>query len=152
MDKSEKLLLKEDAILLGTLTRICKERLTKKQKKILEFLLRSEENGITSTSLVRILSKEIKCSRSTLWNNLNQLKKCGLVDNSSGFLSLTGVCKIIIVRPRILRGLITNITQRPADELASFSYFSIQTKKLKQVLNSTAPIRRTYERFGWQKL
>jgi len=96
MDKSEKLLLKEDAILLGTLTRICKERLTKKQKKILEFLLRSEENGITSTSLVRILSKEIKCSRSTLWNNLNQLKKCGLVDNSSGFLSLTGVCKIII--------------------------------------------------------
>ena len=58
------------------------ERLTKKQKFILEFVKNHKVGSITR--LVKIISKDLGCSESCVWNNVNSLKKCGLIDNGKG--------------------------------------------------------------------
>ncbi len=68
--------------------RIADERLTTKQKLILKRLLTAKA---TSSCLARTLSKELGCSRTCIFNNLNQLKRCGLVKGKNGCpLRLTG--------------------------------------------------------------
>lgn len=65
------------------------ERLTKKQKFILEFVRTHEVENITK--LVRMVSRELDCSESCVWNNVNSLKKCGLVVNGIGPVRLSRV-------------------------------------------------------------
>ncbi len=97
MNNSKKLLVKEDSLLLEVLVKLINERLTKKQKLIIDFLSKSE-NKFTATSLVRKLSKELNCSKSALWNNLQTLKKCGLLENKAGeAIKLSQISKIVLL-------------------------------------------------------
>lgn len=64
--------------LLTTLELFCKERLTHKQKKIIEYSSISLEQ-IAVTKLVHHLAELLRCSRSAVWNNLRQLKRIGLL-------------------------------------------------------------------------
>ncbi len=66
--------------LLETFAKTLDERLTTKQKAIVIFL--SEHDGKTLYRTVSELSEELECSRSALYNNINSLKRCGLVANS----------------------------------------------------------------------
>ena len=73
--------------------KFAEEKLTEKQKIILKRVLAKEE---TSSALAKNLSREIRCSRSAIFNNLNSLKRCGLVDGVKGqVLKLTEVGKIV---------------------------------------------------------
>ena len=73
--------------------KVSKERLTAKQKLILKRLLTEKA---TSSSLAVTLSREIPCSRSCIFNNLNQLKRCGLVEGENGQpLRLTDAGRIV---------------------------------------------------------
>ncbi len=57
---------------------VLNERLTKKQKYILGYVYtHGKVNSITS--LVKSVSSELKCSESAVWNNVNSLKRCGLI-------------------------------------------------------------------------
>ncbi len=78
---------------------LSKERLNRKQKKILHYLYNTKII-INVTNLVHKLSIELNCSKSALWNNLNSLKKYGLINYSSlhnkGLpVKLTSIGKII---------------------------------------------------------
>jgi len=69
------------------------ERLTAKQKLILK---RLPAEKATSSSLAAALSKELGCSRSCIFNNLNQLRRCGLVDGENGSpLRLTDAGRLV---------------------------------------------------------
>jgi Fe2+ or Zn2+ uptake regulation protein len=68
----------------SVIRKIIEERLTKKQKAILDFLSKEENQGKTLYKVVLELSKELNCSRSALYNNINSLKRCGLVANKEG--------------------------------------------------------------------
>ena len=61
---------------------LAQERLTRKQKIILSFLGGGAQ--VTATSLANGLSRELRCSRSALWNNLHVLQKTGLVEMGNG--------------------------------------------------------------------
>ncbi len=61
---------------------LAKERLTQKQKLILVYL-KDNDNSLTVTSLVSVLSMHLKCSSSSVWNNVRPLKKSYLVDYGS---------------------------------------------------------------------
>jgi len=83
--------------LFHVLTRTVNERLTKKQKAILLFLSRKENIGKTLYKVVSELSRELPCSKSALYNNINSLKRCGLVTNNHGRpLKLTKVAELIL--------------------------------------------------------
>ena len=99
MDGTNRFLVKEDS-LFEALAKLARERLTKKQKQILGFL--SENGNLTSTALVRTLSKEMKCSRSAVWNNLNSLKHSGLVENEPH-----RPLKLTAIAGKILREVLT---------------------------------------------
>ena len=79
---------------------IAKERLTKKQKLILEYL----KNGWIKTNVSRLapkLAKELNCSESAVWNNLNSLKRAFLVSygdlkNKGADVTLTKVGNLIL--------------------------------------------------------
>ncbi|MBI4016673.1 MAG: hypothetical protein HY363_03190 [Candidatus Aenigmarchaeota archaeon] len=68
--------------LLPLLLRLSKERLTSKQKLILN-ILRQNTYKRPVTQIVAILAKELDCSLSAIWLNLNQLKRIQLVQYSS---------------------------------------------------------------------
>ncbi|MBS3128733.1 HTH domain-containing protein [Candidatus Woesearchaeota archaeon] len=82
MEKEKNYAEKNDE-LKEAILKICKERLTNKQKKILLYISQLEEN-LVITSLVERLSKEMNCSQSALWNNLNQLKRIGIIVSEKG--------------------------------------------------------------------
>ncbi len=67
-----------------TLLKFAQERLTAKQKAILNILV---YNPVLAkkpvTQVVGILNKELNSSLSTIWLNLNQLKRIQLVDYGS---------------------------------------------------------------------
>ena len=65
------------------LQKILNERLTKKQKAILEHLTYNKYES--ATRAVKNLSKLLNCSESCIWDNLNSLKRCGLISNSRIF-------------------------------------------------------------------
>jgi Fe2+ or Zn2+ uptake regulation protein len=71
-----------DEEVLVTLVELGRERLTKKQKKILKFLI-AERTKASVTRLVPIMSEKLECSQSAVWNNLLSLKKSHLVDFGS---------------------------------------------------------------------
>ena len=54
------------------------ERLTKKQKHILIYL-KSHKESANATNLVALLSKELRCAQTTVWNNVRSLKRAGLI-------------------------------------------------------------------------
>jgi hypothetical protein len=72
---------------------IAKERLTSKQKKILQYLyLNKSSNSVTYT--VNILSANFLCSKTAVWNNIRSLRKaylllCGDLNNKNIPLNLT---------------------------------------------------------------
>ena len=66
-------------LILDCLEKTINERLTKKQKFILEFIRNHPIESITK--LVKLVSHELNCSESCVWNNVNSLKKCGLIVN-----------------------------------------------------------------------
>lgn len=46
------------------------------------------------TRLVRFLADDIGCSESCIWNNVNSLKRCGLVENGLNRpVRLSDVCR-----------------------------------------------------------
>ncbi|MBD3155180.1 MAG: hypothetical protein GF368_00810 [Candidatus Aenigmarchaeota archaeon] len=59
--------------------KILDERLTKKQKFIIHFLRVNRADNITR--LVKFLARDLDCSESCIWNNVNSLKRCGLIEN-----------------------------------------------------------------------
>jgi len=75
--------------LVESLKTLAEERLTQKQKFILLFLA-SLETKVNVTQLVGVLTEELDCSASAVWNNLKSLKRAGLVSfgskNSKGKL------------------------------------------------------------------
>ena len=79
MDGERNPLLKED--LGSVIFRIALERLTKKQKHILSFIV---SNPCTPTRLSKVVSADLKCSRSAIFNNLHSLERAGLVEISRG--------------------------------------------------------------------
>lgn len=64
--------------LYKTLIAIAKTRLTAKQKKILDYLIKSSIK-CNATQLVSSLSYNLKCSKSAVWNNLNSLKRSRII-------------------------------------------------------------------------
>lgn len=63
---------------------LAKEKLTQKQKRILVYLIQKNEDDTTNvTALVSRLSRELNCTQTTVWNNLDPLKRIGLVDYGS---------------------------------------------------------------------
>lgn len=84
---------------LETLLAIGRERLTQKQKLVMITLL--DNNGFSNvTAFVSVLSEEIGCSRSTMWNVMNSLKKAkliefGSVENKGEPVKLTKAGKVI---------------------------------------------------------
>ena len=75
--------------ILECLEKILEERLTKKQKFILDFVKNHKIE--TVTKLVKIISNELKCSESCVWNNINSLKRCGLLVNGSGSVEISEI-------------------------------------------------------------
>lgn len=72
---------------------VLNERLTKKQKYIILYL--KDNKNETATQLVKIISSELKCSQSAVWNNLNSLKRSGIVSNDTGLVQLTECAKAV---------------------------------------------------------
>ncbi len=64
--------------LLTLLKLLVQERLTAKQKAILQYLCVSQEE-LPVTRLVVKLKQELHCSETALWNNLTQLKRMGIL-------------------------------------------------------------------------
>ncbi len=56
------------------------ERLTSRQKSIIVSIQNSITNPTPVTRAVKILSAQLKSSESSLWLNLKQLKKIGLIE------------------------------------------------------------------------
>ncbi len=71
---------------------VLNERLTRKQKYILAYLQHNEHE--TATQLVKAISSELKCSQSAVWNNLNSLKRAGLV-SANGLVRLTECARLV---------------------------------------------------------
>ncbi|MBI2102418.1 HTH domain-containing protein [Candidatus Woesearchaeota archaeon] len=67
-----------DANLVSTLLHFSRIRLTTKQKQILCYVLHLERK-IVVTTFVAELSTQLQCSKTTIWNNLAQLKAIGLL-------------------------------------------------------------------------
>jgi len=67
--------------ILNCLIKVAKQRLTAKQKIILEEL---RDNSKNATQLVEHLANKLYCSKSALWNNLRELKETGLVSQNNG--------------------------------------------------------------------
>lgn len=74
--------------------KLLEERLTQKQKYILE-KLSSETDYYSPTSFTKAVSVGLGCSESAVWNNLNGLKRCGLVE-SNGFVRLSSCAKTLM--------------------------------------------------------
>jgi len=64
--------------LLILLKLLAQERLTAKQKAILQYLCTSQEE-LPVTRLVLKLKQELHCSETAVWNNLTQLKRIGIL-------------------------------------------------------------------------
>ncbi|NCO97336.1 MAG: hypothetical protein COY38_01220 [Candidatus Aenigmarchaeota archaeon CG_4_10_14_0_8_um_filter_37_24] len=85
---------RQNRILLDCFRKVLDERLTKKQKFIVEFLQVNRPDNITR--LAKFLSQELDCSESCVWNNLNALKRCGLVVNGENRpVRLSDVCIVV---------------------------------------------------------
>jgi|SRR3989344_8901461 len=69
----------ESRNLKKALIALAKERLTNKQKLILNYL-KYNQCSLNITRIVGILAKELSCSKSAIWNNVNSLKKACLLD------------------------------------------------------------------------
>ena len=65
--------------LLRTLVKVCKNRLTAKQKKILIHLYETEYGGCTFSKLSLKLSKNLRMPLSTVKHVLRTLRECGLI-------------------------------------------------------------------------
>lgn len=63
--------------LIKDIIKLANERLTKKQKQILEYLL--DNSNLTASKVVIKLKSSLKCSLSCVWNNLRVLAKAGLI-------------------------------------------------------------------------
>lgn len=74
---------REDKLLLDFFSKVVKKSLTEKERMILLFLSR-RGNGLTVSKMVRKLSKSMDCSRSALWNNINELKDFHLLESDFG--------------------------------------------------------------------
>ncbi len=83
----------------GALLLFARERLTRKQKQILHVL--DEWQALNATQLSRVLSKKLGCSQTAVWNNINSLKRaglisCGTVKDKGKAVALTDAGGIII--------------------------------------------------------
>lgn len=76
-------LVKEDKLLLEFFSRVVRRVVRDKQKVLLLSMTR-EGNGVTVTAMVRELSRQLSCSRSALWNNINELKGLNLIECGNG--------------------------------------------------------------------
>ena len=76
------------------LERVLNERLNKKQKYILEYVY-SKGRLHSTTSLVKVVASNLQCSESAVWNNVNSLKRCGLLE-SNGYVKLTHHVEILL--------------------------------------------------------
>ncbi|MBI4020663.1 MAG: hypothetical protein HY369_00300 [Candidatus Aenigmarchaeota archaeon] len=93
MDDLSCSLVKEDSLVLA-LARVVRDTLTDKQLRILTVL---QKEPATASSLVRRLSIELACSRSSLWASLGGLREAGMIEGNRGdVLSLTALGKIIL--------------------------------------------------------
>lgn len=74
-----KLLVAFSVELVNTLQLLAQERLTAKQKKILEYVS-TLSDPVTVTKLVHTLTDVLHCSPSAVWNNLRPLKKARILE------------------------------------------------------------------------
>ena len=79
-----------------------RERLTSKQKRILQFIATNNKTRLLPvTPLALELFQALHCSETTVWNNLRQLKKIGIISygdqrNKGIPVVITTLGKIII--------------------------------------------------------
>jgi len=79
----------DSTALLIALRKILNERLTKKQRAVLDFLADDENRGISQYRAALEISSRLFCSRSAVYNSISSMKRCGLVRNETGRLTLT---------------------------------------------------------------
>ncbi|MBI2112209.1 hypothetical protein HYT52_01605 [Candidatus Woesearchaeota archaeon] len=96
-----KLLVVFSVELVKTLQLLAEERLTAKQKKILEYVSVMSDS-VTVTSLVHTLTDVLRCSQSAVWNNLRPLKKAGILSygdaNRKGIpVKMTQIGRVICI-------------------------------------------------------
>ena len=94
--------------LLNVLVKFSNERLTHKQKRIIIYLKTNSVNT-NVTKLVPKLTKELNCCSSTVWNNLNSLKRAGLINYGSTqdrgrHITITQIGKLLKIRVGSLMG------------------------------------------------
>lgn len=65
------------------LRKILDERLTQKQKYILHYVHKNPE-ARSVTFLVKIISSDLDCSESAVWDNVRSLKRCGILETNNG--------------------------------------------------------------------
>jgi Fe2+ or Zn2+ uptake regulation protein len=65
--------------LVETVQKIADERLTAKQKAIMKYVSVMVDE-IAITKLVRRLMKMLACSETAVWNNVNQLRRIGVLE------------------------------------------------------------------------
>jgi len=63
--------------------------LNKKQKFIIGFVRKHKIESVTR--LVKFISHELDCSESCIWNNVNSLKRFGLIVNKNGPVRLSEI-------------------------------------------------------------
>ena len=64
--------------LIEVVKQLAEERITAKQKKILCYIAYSQQH-IPITPLVHKLVAYLSCSETAVWNNINQLKRIGII-------------------------------------------------------------------------
>jgi hypothetical protein len=74
---------KEEKLLIEFFSKVVEKTLNNKQKILISNLTK-EGNGMTVTALVRLFSRQLQCSRSALWNNVNELRDIKLIECGYG--------------------------------------------------------------------
>ena len=69
-------------VLIRSIQKFSKERLNQKQKIIIRYIVQHPQK-VNVTKLVTQLVGEIDCCSSTVWNNLNSLKRAGRINYGS---------------------------------------------------------------------
>ncbi|MBS3052508.1 MAG: HTH domain-containing protein [Candidatus Aenigmarchaeota archaeon] len=79
--------------LVECIRKLLENRLTKKQRNILQYLNENRDESVTRS--VKNISYLLNCSQSCIWNNINSLKKCGLIE-VNGYVRLSKIFKVLI--------------------------------------------------------
>ncbi len=75
--------------------RIADKRLSRKEKRILEFIHNNKQE-LRTTQTVNCIVSEIECSESSVWSSIKSLRSFGLIITERGALGLSKPAKAIV--------------------------------------------------------